>query len=469
MEHHPDRLRRRLAVVLALFFALQCVEVYLRIPRGMPIFALSYEFGPTSASLLQAGRLADCSYTPCRRANRMPMLPAVLSALGEFSTLARPVAVMKNLFMALATGVLLAWLLRAHGRIYPGHGWAWACLLPLAVLEPILRYSSAIQYEEGLLTEWLPLWTLAFLLSVACWRRGLRDGPGLAAGALALSTLMALTKSSLLAAWFLSLAPALAWAARTRSRWLAAVTVACLLALAAWGARNAALGRFTLGTSWEGENLYRGFNSQSRAIYPYISLDETVFPPHPVPLGPHYREILARGGGGLPLAPGSSPGSGFEAVLGHRFPAFRDEWTWDDFFKARALAWIRAHPGACLRFEARKWSHFFLSLEPAPFEDIPNPAERVWARASVVFGRLGELGWALALGILWFQGGPEGRALTLAAAATGAAYALPYVLVFNYERHYAVFFTLVAASLTVVLAALADLRVPGRGRPGPPG
>jgi hypothetical protein len=104
-----------------------------------------------------------------------------------------------------------------------------------------------------------------------------------------------------------------------------ALVAAGLLALAEFNSVHA--GRFTLESSWEGWNLYKGNGPYTRALYPPYSLDI---------LDDQGKMVADR-----PL---------------------RDEWDYNEYFKARAVAFIRAHPGVFVELALKKAWIFYVEV-----------------------------------------------------------------------------------------------------------
>jgi hypothetical protein len=143
-------------------------------------------------------------------------------------------------------------------------------------------------------------------------RRAWRIGVGL------LLVLLLFLKSSMVY-WCLAV-PFLVWWRRRDRRAAAILLVAVGLGLGGLAAFNLRVsGRFTIGSSWEGWNLYKGNCAETAALYPPYSLD----------LLDYEGKVVAD----RPLA---------------------DEWDHNAYFRDRAIAFIRAHPGTFLELAARK-------------------------------------------------------------------------------------------------------------------
>jgi hypothetical protein len=164
-------------------------------------------------------------------------------------------------------------------------------------------------------------------------------------------------------------------------------------------------GRFSLGTSLDGINLHKGNNPAFLRRYP---------PP-----------------------PGTSLDQ-FDADL-NRGLQFNDEWSFDDFHKQAAVAYIRTHPMETLRADALKAEVFSLSLTKYGSAASHGLTEILDSIGMVLFRFL--LWCALAISLYSVASGKgigrlNGSFFVLLVVTCG----LPYVLGFAYTRHAVVLF-----------------------------
>lgn len=143
-----------------------------------------------------------------------------------------------------------------------------------------------------------------------------------------LLVLLVFLKSSMVY-WCLAV-PVVLWL-RDRRGWTSGIVLGFVLAgfalLATFNARHS--GRFTIGSSWEGWNLYKGNCEHTAALYPPYSLD-----------------ILDYEG----------------KVQAER--RLVDEWDHNTYFRQRAVDFVRAHPVQFLELAARKAWVFFVEVRP---------------------------------------------------------------------------------------------------------
>jgi len=418
---------------LAAFFCLKTGELLRQVRAGQTVYQLDYQFGPYAYFLSHDGAYEDCTTAPCRRASRMPLLPCLLALCARASDSARAAACAKNLALTLLCGFCVARFMGLHARYFPGSGRWWLLLLPLALAPPLARLACMVNCEEGLLLELLFAWAFLFLYAALAWVRGQRGDAGrLVVGCLLAATLAYLAKDAMLLVWLASLALAGAWALRQGSRRVGAAVLLSAACVAGWGMHNLeATGRLSIGTSFDGENLFRGFNAQSAVVYPDIHLDQILQEVHTVRLDDGSAYLIGGYGSG----------------------SYGDEWQWSDHFKGLALDWVRQDPAGALRFQLKKARYFLLGLSVRPHDTLLDPADEAWARAFLVLGRAFELALLGLAAWLWARGGREGRVLAAAAAALNLAYAAPYLAGFGYERHVLVWLVLVAVSVFVLASA----------------
>jgi hypothetical protein len=198
--------------------------------------------------------------------------------------------------------------------------------------------------------------------------------------------------------------------------------VACLAVVAslatAWAAHNLeSSGVFSLSSSWNGENLYRGYNSESLAIYPQISLDR---------IFDSSRAVLDDGSV-VPLG-------------SHRSSrCFSDEWAWSSTYSQMSRQWVFEHPYAAATFFAKKVWVALVEVRHTPKYGTAIEKSEEGSAAT----RAAMVGWMVAariaffflLGrILWDLRAGRNRPYAWALALVIAACA-PYMIAFAYQRH----------------------------------
>jgi hypothetical protein len=242
-----------------------------------------------------------------------------------------------------------------------------------------------------------------------------------------------LFKSSLILVWFSVSAVILFVAFQSGRKWLGLGLIA--LALAAplsWLTHNfTTSGRLSVMSSYDGENMFRGWNVHTLDLYPQCSLD-MLFEPIRICMDKPID---------LPVELGR--------------PGFASEWAWNDAYKKRAMDWITEKPAAALKTLGVKAYNVLVTPRLVPYrltdglkEKSRSTAEEVIATAWLAIGRVLELlGLALSVFLL-LRGDMAARRVAAASLLLTTSYAAPYILGFGYERHFAIF---------VMLTAICDL------------
>lgn len=336
--HSTPRSYRLLALLLLVSIAavLATACLFNRASAGRSLFLLSNLIGPTTQSLLHGQGLTVCTEamgTPnnpiCFHAARMPLSSLIL-ALGIklFGNRYLPVALFKAilLLLPLEAALCLAW--RRMPCSSRGRFFITLLLLAPFTIDAFLANTVNLQVEEAYAYSVLALAVaiLFFALDRTVTRSAI-SGFGLAIlFALSLDALY-LSKSSLILAAAVLLIGYFVMERRVSLRLL--VLALIVIAPAGWAVhQHHASGRFSFGTSLDGINLHKGNNPAFLDHYP---------PP-----------------------PGNTLDR-FDSVLnsGH---TFTNEWTFDDYNWAAALAYLRAHPVRTVEGDLRKIDVLLFSL-----------------------------------------------------------------------------------------------------------
>ncbi len=387
------------------------------------IFATGFGFGDYARNLLADGEFRTCSNpsfitcqpNQCQYATRMPAVPILYAALAAVvGEQAGSIAFAKCVLTALLLAALLAVLVRDLRLSVAG-----VILLYALYLGPqALKHGASIDYEEGVLVDL----ELALAVAVSYLLRPTFLGSQLrttAMGAVAvgIAVLMYFTKTTALLTLAV-VAGLFLLDIRVGRRARLVVCGLVVFPFLAWGAHNyATSGSVHLSSSWNGENLIRGFNSESLAIYPQISLDRIL----------DSRQAVLEDGTAVTLGAYA------------RRSCFADEWAWNRYYTDEAVAWLRSHPVEGLKFTFEKLWVAFVEVRHTPYKvaaTVADPDYPPLVRAAM-------LGWMVLARLVLFtlvvrliidvRTGP--RAVPLwTLALVGAAFA-PYVAVFAYERH----------------------------------
>lgn len=332
-------------------------------------------------------------------AHRLPFIPFFLMALKDtLGDNLRWVALVKSLFFG---GLLVAAVTTV---LRTTRAPLWAVLLLLGVVLTMPRWALNV-FEVGL-EEGYNITVLA-LLFVLLWfddaAGRARVGWVLTVGCLLV--LLLFLKSSMVY-WCLAV-PVLV--GLRRRDWREAVVLLSMMAmglygLAAFNARNS--GRFTIGSSWEGWSLSKGNCEHTHELYPPYSLD----------LLDYEGKVVAD----RPLV---------------------DEWDHNAYFKQRAIAFIRAHPGAFLELAVRKAWIFYGEVRAS---GLSQRGESRYARPEyllqipwmVVFRVMLWAAILLALQTLWCSPWcSDAAVVALTYLVFLGLYSAFHVIGFAYERH----------------------------------
>jgi hypothetical protein len=423
----PRRVRARRALLIAMPLLALVPRLWIAthaLYAGDPsIFDTGFGFGGYVRSLAEEGTFRSCSFVPfdpcnagtCTFATRMPAIPILLASLvklvGARSVL---VALAKCIVMALLSTAFLAVLsldiqITTVGLLI---------LYGMYFGPQVLKHGAALDYEEGVLIDLSLCLAIAvsYLLrpqqTTSAGRRA-----AMAVGAVVLATVMYFTKTTALLTLLVVLTIVL-----TSQNLRLGGKLACVLLVAApaglWGAHNlSSSGVFSLSSSWNGENLFRGYDSGALAIYPQISLDR---------LFDSQRAVLDDG---TTVALGAYKSS----------RCFKDEWTWSSDYSHRAWNWMKEHPYPAMAFMVKKIWVTLLEIRHTPKYGSATDKRQegspglqavmiIWMLAArvVFFG----LVWRVLSDLRSARNRLFGWAAVLLLAAC-----LPYMVVFSYQRH----------------------------------
>ena len=403
---------------------------------------LQFGFGAYVQSLLAHGNFAACVGARCNHASRMPVIPLFCALVARFCDRQIVAALLKDALLSCGLVGALGFLqARSPAQAQPLRRSFLLVLGIMVLCPPVIKHASMISYEEGFILEPLLVWMACVVISAQLLgSRAPAEAAPWIAMALLISLFVFMTKSSMVLVLALSFALGLgglgALVVEGRSmRGVAPVALAllaCVAVVGFWGLRQQReVGRFSIMSTWDGENLYRGNNPIAPEIYPRLSLDQ-LFDSHSVVLAD--GQVLR-----LPRQPG--------------WLGYASERSWDRGYRARAIHWMIDHKRAALAFLLRKAENFLASIHktPAVQGSGARAPERSWKlrieQATItlwlVFGRAMELLLAYRL---WHELRARDpirawRAGSMLAAL--AAYSAPYVVGFNYERHITPFLLLV--------------------------
>jgi len=391
-------------------------------PPGVSLFDTGFGFAGYVRSLLAGNGLRMCSALPfkacspdlCVYATRMPVIPLLLAALDRLTgSQAESVALAKSVAMALLSTGFLATLVRDF-RI----GWPGVVILYFLYFGPqSLKHGAALDYEEGILID------LSLCLAIAACYLIRRDIPvaarrsSMALAGVMLAASMYLTKTTALLTVIVMTTMVMTRPALSRGVKVAAVAV-ILLPMTFWGWHNwNTSGAIHLSSSWNGENLVRGYDTGAAAIYPEISLDR-IF---------DSRQARLDNGSLVPL--GNYTGK----------QCFTDEWQWSSTYSLQARRWLADHPLDGLRFTGRKVWVTLLEIRHTP--TYTSATQKSGHYASGL--SLAMVAWMVGARVIFFllvgAAVPaitkRGQTSYIWALVIVLAACAPYMLVFAYQRH----------------------------------
>jgi hypothetical protein len=332
-------------------------------------------------------------------AHRLPFIPYFLLGLERLlGDDLRRVALVKCLCFG-GLLVVTAALVLQHARAP-----LWAVLLllgPVLTMPRWLLNVFEVGLEEGYnITALGLLFALLWFSDEAAWRKA-----SWAAVVGLLLVLLLFLKSSMVY-WCLAV-PGLVWLRQRDLRaagLMLGLVVVGLVGLAAFNAQHS--GRFTIGSSWEGWNLYKGNCEHTAELYPPYSLD----------ILDYEGKVVAD----RPLA---------------------DEWEHNAYFKDRAVEFIRAHPGEFAGLVLRKAWIFYGEVRAS---GLAQRGELRYARVEY----LAQIPWmlvfrvmlwaaiGLALATLWRERlGTDASRVALAYLVFLGLYSGFHLVGFAYERH----------------------------------
>ncbi len=424
-KSHPafsDPRRVWLGIVL-MILALKLLAVLVYVSPTRSIFDLGFFFDPYLKSLYAGNGFESCDLPVCDHSSRMPALPYFLYALSPFTLSLRAAAVVKVcLLSALVYFTCRDFALRITARTPLQFAFYAGATLFLIFAPTLVKHMATMHYEEGYLIEIQAVTVVTTLMLLS------RVGKDLRWRDCAIPVLVAslgyLFKSSQILVWAVVAVVVVSVALASSRRGMAAAMVAlALVAPLSWLTHNIVTGqKFSIMSSYDGENMFRGWNAHTLDVFPACHLD-TLF----VTLRTCEGRSLD-----LPHETGRAD--------------YPNEWAWNDGYKARATDWIVHNPEAAARTLGEKAAVFLAWPRLVPYvlmdetsEHGRKPAEEAMSALWISIGRLMEFAafgmsfWLLA------KGDGRARALALTCLALMAAYATPYILGYTTERHFCIF------------------------------
>ncbi len=394
------------------------------------IFKLSNLFGGYIESLHNSGMLKSCIYDnqftiyqeekiACSYASRMPIIPYLYSFFLPLSKEYFYIAVLKNLFMSLIFLLIFRFYYKKINLLKLNVFKFLNFFLIIIFFSPsVIKHASNISYEEGIILELLILWSLFFLLT--CYvitNQFLKKNETIPILTILLSTLIYFTKASMLLCLILSILISIYWLKKEKNlKIMITIIISCSLILS-WGYRNSKVSNsFNIGSSINWVVGYYGLNNTALEIYPEIALDQIFF-------AENFKLKNNR-------------------IINNQDNInlkFKNEWNKNDYYKKKSLEWIKDNPVNFVKITTMKFYNFFIYLKKTPYSvgPIVNDEYKKFSFQQIVvfiwllFGRLS----TLLLLFLIYKKWQNEKILCLSIILMCGAYAAPYLIGFNYERH----------------------------------
>jgi hypothetical protein len=428
--------------LIAFMGLLKLVAIFVYVPGGWSILEPGFQFDPYVQSLVEGRGFVSCDYGACDHSSRMPGLPYFFWATSAVTSSLRGAAVIKAILLTLL--VIFACRGVEKSLVAPTrlHVAFYVAVAGFILLAPnLIKHAAVAHYEEGYLLEILAIAAVSALtllsgdLERAGWNRY--------AAPIAAVSAAYLFKSSMIVVWAATTAIVVYVAfGAGRKRLGSALIVMALAAPASWLGHNYATGhRLSPMSSYDGENMFRGWNTHTLDIYPRCSLDML------------FEPIRVCEGRAIDL-PNEKGRSGFDS-----------EWAWNDDYKKRAMDWIIEHPAAAVQAFGVKLYSVLLSPRLIPhtmtagLEEKKRGALEEWIGSCwLAVGRALELFGLGASLYLLICGDAPARRVAIASLFLTVGYATPYVLGFGYERHFSLFVMLASICGLFLFSHLVRLR-----------
>jgi hypothetical protein len=393
-------------------------------------------------SLVRFDRFRTCPASPyvacdpkaCAYATRMPVMPWLIADLTKvvgFGTV--NVALAKMVVTSLLASIFLA-ILSLDLRLSVAR---LIVLYGLYFGPQVLKHASSLEYEETILVDLIFCFSIAvcYLIRPDITGSALRRNL-MALAAVVLACAMYFAKATMLPVLVVAMALALS-NRRLPWKWKVASVIIVAMPFALWGYHNLQqTGQLRFTSSWDGENLYRGYNSLSLAIYPEVNLTRIL----------DSSAVTLANGSVVTLED-----SAHQAC-------YRDEWAWNDHYAAAAHAWLLQHPLSATWFLMKKAWVALIEVRHTPGD--ADPVSHGVAAAMVtwmIFARCVSVAFVIAALRRIFKGRITRGGITQgdrreafwALLLLGAAFS-PFVIVFAYQRH-VIPLLLMAGTLLVIL------------------
>lgn len=358
------------------------------------IYSFTYGFGPAVKAIVETGECRTYANGIAYTMHRYPLIPYFLYIIHFVTTNAFIALVIKNFF----TGLIFSY---ATFRAYSIWGKNAVILLSIVFFSPqFLIHAFNIYHEEAFVSALLAL--ISILLCTPANEKKIVPDDILFSIA---CIMFIFTKSSSI---YLALFLPVLWFIQRKSYpalWFSGGAIAsAFLTIALYS--FILNGTFTLESSLNGVNIYKGNNSKTLELYPYLTLD-----------------ILDKTD---PVI--TTPGT------------FANEWEYNRFYKNKASTYIVHHPGQFLKGVLIKTWALFFSIRPIGVSPERDKKNGILLSADLLitilqrslFCMMSLIGFVL----LFFSAQLKQKTTALVVLLFIFLYSGPFLIGFGYMRHY---------------------------------
>jgi hypothetical protein len=393
-------------------------------------FEISNSFGGYIESIYNGNSLKSCVFDnhftiiknnilDCSYSSRMPVIPYFYAFIAYFfSNHIFFLAIIKNSIITIMFATFI-WIYFKIVRKKFNNLYLTNISLLIIFLSPVVaKHASNVTYEEGITLEILILWVLFFLLGLRLLKKKLLSYYNSVPIVLIfISTLLYLTKETMLFLYIISLIINLLWVKKKINYKILLSLILSLFIIFSWGVRNYKItNNFSLGSSINWMLTYYGFNNTAYKIYPEIALDQLFFA----------KKFF--------LQDGSVVINEEDLKI-----SFDNEWVRNKYYEDKTFSWILENPIRSIKFFFKKTYYFFISIKKTPYsigpevskEYFKNKVQEITISIWLLIGRL----FTLLLIYLIFIKFKKNKLLCSSIVFLCISYAAPYVVAFNYERH----------------------------------
>ena len=419
-------------LILKIFASSYLIEI------NKSIYELSFGFGNLIKNLVENGEFRSCFKEKCQYASRMPIIPLLIATLSHISKSQFIIAIIKNIFLSLF--FIMNYLIIIKISLIDKKFVNKLFLVSLIVLSfslPLIKHSSSITYEEGYLIEPIILWLISFLTAlrlILIYKNKSASYKIILTTSL-LGLLIFLIKSSMLLIFILSLSLVAFsfwkfYKNKGQKIYPLASIIICIVTLSAWGIHQLnKTGKFSIMTSYDGENFFRGNNDVSYKIYPHYSLD-LIFNTQKISIK---NELIT------------------SEILFPDFSKFTNEVEWNKYYKKMSKEWIINNPKKFFNFFIKKINNFYLSYKKTPYSIYENEnqennikrIDKIFTAVWLIEGRIFLLATILLIIKRYMNNDKFMKIQSIIIILILLAYSIPYLIGFNYERHITPFLLIV--------------------------